>query len=69
MTAPLLPRRTSILRQDKSAALKDLRTMRNKGVLRLHERLSRDQAKRDEGDRGRRMEASVGGVWRRVWEG
>lgn len=51
--------------------------MRNKGVLRLHERLSRDQAKRDEGDRGRRMEASmggrrgasVGGVWMKVWGG
>ena len=30
--------------------------MRNKGVLRLHERMSRDQAKKDEDDRGRRME-------------
>ena len=34
--------------QDKTASLKDLRTMRNKGVLRLHERLSRDQAKKDD---------------------
>ena len=50
--------------QDKTASLKDLRTMRNKGVLRLHERMSRDQAKKDEDDRGRRME-----VWTCVGEG
>lgn len=53
---------------DRVAAAKDFRNMRNKGVLRLHERLNRDQTKKQEDDRSRRLGECC--LWRAVlWAG
>lgn len=43
--------------QERAAALKDVRVARNKGVARFHDRLNREQAKRQEDDRTKRLEA------------
>ncbi|KAL6753550.1 P-loop containing nucleoside triphosphate hydrolase protein [Haematococcus lacustris] len=43
--------------QEQLNLLKDIRNQRNKGIVRLHERLNRDLAKQQEDDRSRRLDA------------